>query len=203
MKTRPQKKDSKATRQLILSAAATLFVERGPAATSIRHIADVSGVNKSLIHHHFVSKEGLWTAVKQYLHADYHAMMEQILSRPADRAGALREAMAAQFEFFRQNPKFVRLHTWLDIERDCTCAELSQRLYALGTARLYEAQARGGIRRDIDPRHLFLVLWSLAIHWFQGRRTFSLMLDGDDRAVDDAHLDQILKIIRDGITPKE
>lgn len=51
----------------ILTAAADLFAERGPTATSIRNIATLAGVNDGLIHRHFGSKDRLVGAVLDYL----------------------------------------------------------------------------------------------------------------------------------------
>jgi TetR/AcrR family transcriptional regulator, repressor for neighboring sulfatase len=50
-----------------LAAAADLFAERGPAATSIRDIAARAGVNHGLIHRHFGAKDQLVGAVLDYL----------------------------------------------------------------------------------------------------------------------------------------
>ena len=51
----------------ILTAAADLFAERGPTATSIRDVATRAGVNHGLIHRHFGSKDRLVGAVLDYL----------------------------------------------------------------------------------------------------------------------------------------
>lgn len=51
----------------VLSSAADLFAERGPAATSIRDIAAHSHVNHGLIHRHFGTKDQLVGAVLDYL----------------------------------------------------------------------------------------------------------------------------------------
>jgi AcrR family transcriptional regulator len=53
--------------ETILEAAADLYAERGPAATSIRDVARRAGVNHGLIHRHFGSKEQLVGAVLDYL----------------------------------------------------------------------------------------------------------------------------------------
>ncbi|MDV3127394.1 TetR/AcrR family transcriptional regulator [Mycobacterium sp. 21AC1] len=50
-----------------LAAAAELFAERGPGATSIRDIAARSNVNHGLIYRHFGTKERLVGAVLEYL----------------------------------------------------------------------------------------------------------------------------------------
>lgn len=51
----------------VLEAAADLFAERGPAATSIRDIAARSKVNHGLLFRHFGTKEQLVGAVLDYL----------------------------------------------------------------------------------------------------------------------------------------
>jgi AcrR family transcriptional regulator len=55
-------KTSVPTKNRILDAAETLFVEKGFAATSLRAIADLASVNLAATHYHFGSKEGLLAA---------------------------------------------------------------------------------------------------------------------------------------------
>jgi AcrR family transcriptional regulator len=52
-----------ATSDKILDAAESLFIEKGFAATSLRSIASLAGVNLAAAHYHFGSKEGLFAAV--------------------------------------------------------------------------------------------------------------------------------------------
>jgi TetR/AcrR family transcriptional regulator, repressor for neighboring sulfatase len=51
----------------VLAAAADLFAEKGPAATSIREVAARAGVNHGLLHRHFGSKRQLLAATLQHL----------------------------------------------------------------------------------------------------------------------------------------
>lgn len=66
----------------ILAAAAELFAERGPAATSIRDIAARSGVNHGLVFRHFGTKEQLVGAVLDHLGLTLTALLEA--EAPAD-----------------------------------------------------------------------------------------------------------------------
>lgn len=52
-----------ATRQRIEAAARELFAERGFNATSVRAVAAAAGVDPSLVHHYFGSKQALFGAV--------------------------------------------------------------------------------------------------------------------------------------------
>lgn len=53
------------TKDTILEAALTVFIEKGFAGASISQIAKTAKVNQSLIYHHFKSKEDLWCCVKK------------------------------------------------------------------------------------------------------------------------------------------
>lgn len=59
-----------------LSAAAELFAERGPGATSIRDIATRSKVNHGLIYRHFGTKEQLVGAVLEHLGGRLTALLD-------------------------------------------------------------------------------------------------------------------------------
>ena len=63
-------KDHK-TAILILKTARKLFIKKGFADTSISKIAKGCNINKSLIYHHFESKEGLWKAIKAEMISSY------------------------------------------------------------------------------------------------------------------------------------
>ncbi|MFJ9367629.1 helix-turn-helix domain-containing protein [Nocardia sp. NPDC101769] len=58
----------------VLTSAADLFAERGPAATSIRDIADRAGVNHGLVFRHFGAKDKLVAAVLAYLGTESAAL---------------------------------------------------------------------------------------------------------------------------------
>jgi AcrR family transcriptional regulator len=73
---------------VVLAAAAELFAERGPAATSIRDIAARAAVNHGLIYRHFGSKETLISAVLDQLSAQTAILVEQA-SPPAEIAAAV------------------------------------------------------------------------------------------------------------------
>jgi TetR/AcrR family transcriptional regulator, repressor for neighboring sulfatase len=67
----------------ILTAAAELFADRGPAATSIRDIAARSKVNHGLVFRHFGTKEQLVGAVLDHLGENLTALLAS--GAPAER----------------------------------------------------------------------------------------------------------------------
>lgn len=68
----------------VLDSAADLFAERGPAATSIRDIAERAGVNHGLVFRHFGTKEKLVARVLDYLASESSAAFDR--SEVGDRS---------------------------------------------------------------------------------------------------------------------
>lgn len=59
---RGRRQGASTSRNLIVASARGLFAEHGYAATSLREIARVAGVDPALVHHYFASKEELFNA---------------------------------------------------------------------------------------------------------------------------------------------
>ena len=92
MQTQP----TKDTRQSILDAAESLILTRGYNGFSYKDIAEVVGIRKASIHHHFPSKEDLGAAfVEGYFHR-FALWREQV----ADMAVA--QKLAAFLEMFQR-----------------------------------------------------------------------------------------------------
>jgi AcrR family transcriptional regulator len=66
MTLRGRRPGSTETRDAILSAARSLFAERGYGSTTIRAIAAEAGVNPALVHHFFGSKEKVFVAALDF-----------------------------------------------------------------------------------------------------------------------------------------
>lgn len=126
----------------VLEAAAGLFAERGPAATSIRDIAARSNVNHGLIHRHFGSKDGLVGAVLDYL--GQH--LAELLAAKAD-GRAIGEAVDRQLRVLARTSldgysigelqsRFPTMEVLLESVRARHSSELGARLAAAHTIAL-------------------------------------------------------------------
>lgn len=197
-------RDPDATKKAILDAAEAVFFEEGFARVSTSEIAEKAGVTKSLIHHHFGSKDALWTQVKLRRFKDYHdRQMAALRERPAD-AQLLRHSIELYFRFLQDNPDLIRMMTWMALERDTSTPEQFQLLTELGIARLAEGQAVGRLRKDVEPVMILAAFMGLVEHWFLHREAiFCCMgLDPKDPAIDEAYLQGILKIFFEGVEPR-
>lgn len=193
-------RDPELTRARILKAAFELFVEKGFAAVSVREIAQRSKVTKSLIHHHFGGKEGLWEAAKELAFSKYYeGQRDELLSAQRSDAQLLMRGVVRYFHFLRDNPGVVRLFAWTHLERDTSSAHLDGQLVALGAERVRQAQLAGCLRADINPTHVVTMFISLCTQWFEARSHHSLW---PGMGSDEEFLDDFLKVFMEGLLPR-
>lgn len=193
-------RDPDQTRERILDAAQALFVASGFAAVSMREIAARSGVTKSLIHHHFGSKEALWELVKERAIAAYaEAQASDLRQASTPDAELLRRGVASYFQFLRENPGVVRLFAWTHMDDDQSCGQIDAELVALGAERIRQAQQAGLIRPDVNAAHVVTTFVNACTMWFQARNHHAHWpgVGGDDE-----YLGDFLKIFMEGLLPR-
>ncbi|MCP4898662.1 MAG: TetR/AcrR family transcriptional regulator [bacterium] len=200
-------RDPERTRATILDGAEEVFLEKGFGNASMSEIARRAKVTKSLIHHHFGSKEELWREVKFRRFTEYAERQMAMLKSagPADDVGLLRDSMKFYFYFLRDNPQLVRILAWMFLERDTEeCIHKDRELITLGVERIREGQKAGKIRDDVDARFVLFIFIGLAQHWFQDCNHFQHDFDTDDLPVDlnEAYLQDAMKIFFEGVLPR-
>ena len=101
-------RDYGAARAAILDAAARVIIRDGAADFSTRAVAAEAGVNQSLIHYHFGTKERLMLAV----HAEMDAQLLKRQSNLYERDISIAEKWTQAAEFYRDDlaSGYVRLH---------------------------------------------------------------------------------------------
>lgn len=183
--------DADASRAAILEAAERLFMEKGFAGTSVSALAKAAGVTKSLIHHHFGSKEALWEAVKASMFSEFHdQQMTMLRSAEADDA-LLENSFLLYFRFLRAHPDFMRLKAWMSLEEsdDGDCEALDKELMTLGVQRIAEGQQLGLIRNDIPAAFVLTCFLGLVEMWFANPTLARAALVGGGELAPDAPLE--------------
>jgi TetR/AcrR family transcriptional regulator len=200
-----RQRDPEATKQAILEAAERVIVEKGFGKASVAEIASVAGVTKSLIHHHFHSKEKLWDEVKRHRFREYAAVQKQLLDEPGFSAGLLRRSIEEYFRFLARNPHFPRLVSWMHLEEpEDAPFELAESLIELGMEKVRQAQAAGELRSDIHPFFVLVSFLGLAMYWFQNKEHHCRWCESNSEARDDEkYLEAIQKIFFEGVLPRE
>jgi len=195
-KTSPTPRDPDETRRRIQQAAFDLFVEKGFADVAMREIAERSGVTKSLIHHHFGSKDALWKSSKE---AAFELFFKDLMQATSSNSDLLRRGVINYFQFLKDHPEVVRLFSWSHLERDEYLGENDSELVRLGAARIREAQEAGIFRDDINPVHVITTFVITCTHWFAAHSHHG---QWDGIGSDEDFLDDFLNIFMDGLKPQ-
>jgi AcrR family transcriptional regulator len=99
-------------RELILAAARKVLSRDGAASLSTRSVAAAAGVNLSLIHYHFGSREGLLLAVLEQMNSELLARQRGMYAR-SDLS--LADKWRRAIEFYRQDLKSGYVRTLLEL----------------------------------------------------------------------------------------
>lgn len=197
-------RDPEATRAAILEAAEEVFLQRGFGAASMSEIARRAGVTKSLLHHHFGSKRGLWKAIKMRRFSSYADIQRRMLAEQEPTAELLRESMQAYFGLMRGTPELVRMMAWVVLERQDEAVDLDTELLRNGVDKVRQAQERGELRADLNPCFILFTFIGIVHHWFQDKDHMlpPMGLSPDSSAVDDEYLENAVKIFFEGVLPR-
>jgi AcrR family transcriptional regulator len=149
-------------RATIREAALRLFAERGYAGTSVRDIASAAGVSPALLFHHYGSKEGLRTAVDDWLMA---VVADAVASGAAESDGA--DALTERFRRFAAvgaaHPAVSDYVARILGEGGDAARDLFDRMVATTRAELASLERRGIVRPTDDEMGRALLLLFLEL----------------------------------------
>lgn len=197
-----RKYDPEGTRRAILAAARRTFVAKGVGETSIADIAREAGVTKSLIHHHFGSKDDLWQAVKAASFEQYFSAMLEIIRSEGEGDEPLRRAMAFTFRFHQEHRDMGRMLSWMHLDGDPAKHPLHEQVAREGLERIRRAQREGVFRDDVDAVSVQAGFLVLASAYFQQKAMFETwQLGAGDPGgdLDARYLRDMLKIFFEGL----
>jgi AcrR family transcriptional regulator len=182
----PRKKMTKSdkmnpTALKILQAAEELFLAKGFEGTSGQDIANKAKVNKSLIYHHFQSKENLWKTVKLHVHmAKSGKPIDESIFPKDSYKNFLTAYITLRYDLFRQNPKIVRLLGWQRMEDDkLEMQGLPEWTFAKHVAIIKAFQDAGEVNPDIDPEMIVYFTMTSAIAPFMEEPEFFIGKSGE------------------------
>ncbi len=144
---------SGAVRERILAAAMRVFSDKGFAASSMREIAEVSGVSKPMLYYYFNSKEGLIDALLTEMEQNYVTLYNEHFQRPVPFQERVASYLSGIAGFLAAAPDVCRFGA--TILNDNAIAtqkrlELIARRQAILRHTIAAAQAEGELRSDIS-----------------------------------------------------
>lgn len=111
---------SEYTRIKILDAAKELFLKKGFAGTSISAVAKKANTAKSLIFHHFESKDALWVETKKHINNTNNIPPAPSWSKGETLETYLRKVVKHRVDMYFNNSDLRRFMNWQRVEPDNT-----------------------------------------------------------------------------------
>ena len=149
--------------QDILVVAKRLFAQRGYGGVSLDHIAKAVGASKQNLLYYFPSKEALYRRVLHGVLDVWLSYMDALSQRPDDPEQALREYIAGKLRFSREHPDDSRVYANEVISgAPIFAAEIAERVIPSVQAdvAIFNRWAERGLCRQVDGRHLMVLLWA-------------------------------------------
>ena len=180
----------KDTRLAILDAAEKLIAAQGFAATTIKKVAQVAGVNTALLYYYFPDKEGVYKAVVDRLIDRLIAMGSTALASQADPVEAVRALIAGQARLLSSTPTWIRIlaRELLDAEHSRVgepARRVAATLFAQLCATIRRGQAQGHFRQDVDPRYAAISVVSQQAYFYLAQPAVKVLLESEGATLDD------------------
>jgi TetR/AcrR family transcriptional regulator len=191
------------TEDRLLAAAETVFAERGFRAASTAEIARRAGVNKTLIHYYFRSKEGLYRALMERISRQLAPFLEDFSI--GDPVEALSAAARRYVRLLADNPHYVRLCAYSTLEglHDVRDEEMHQRLVQAAITALQRGVAQGIFRLE-DPRHVLASVEGMCRFFFEHEHVLREHWGGayDRERVVQERCEHVVRMLLHGLAPR-
>jgi TetR/AcrR family transcriptional regulator len=175
------------TRDSILASALHEFAERGFDGTSLNHIAEVVGIRRPSLLHHFESKEALYAEVFSAHVTDWFTRVDAAVSEESATGwDAFDRVLAAGFSFFEEN------------------LGEALRPFLLRSMAFFEREMEAGRMRRHDPEQIMLTGYGALLSYFSDIPFLEALTGRDPRSPEAmrARFEHIRSFLRAALEPR-
>ncbi len=185
------------TEEKIINAAEKVFIDKGMAGARMQHIADEAGINKSLLHYYYRSKEKLFSLVFKVAFKTFAPDLLSVFNGEDDFFTKLRKFVDNYLSVLEKNPHIPGFILHEISHRPDNLAKLITKLnidVSFILKQIEEEIEKGNIK-PIDPQQLLINVISLCVFPVVAKPMISsIVLNGDDDAYNKLLQDRKLHI---------
>lgn len=185
------------TEERILHAAKQVFLKKGMAGARMQEIANEAGINKSLLHYYYRSKDKLFLAVFRLAIRDFIPEIKSIIFSGTLITEKIERFVEEYMNVLLNNP-FVPLFILQEIQREpdrLLNIFLEEGIHPQLVLEQFEKAVQNEEIRAIDPKHLLINILSLCIFPFAARPMMQRMLFENDSEAYKEFLNERKKIV--------
>jgi len=178
-------------RERLLTAALTLFNEKGYAATSVRELVQAAGVTKPVLYYYFGNKEGIFLELMAHSYSTFQSLAAEIGSLEGSARERIARFSSELFEASLENLPLVRLIYAIFYGPPQGTPQFDIEAFFLGMIQVTEAlvrdgMAKGELRQDSveDVARAIVAILSSSINEQICRKETKLDRDGMLRMLD-------------------
>ena len=170
------RRNSARTKENLLQSGIKLFSARGYDGVAVDEIVHQAGCNKRMLYHYFGNKDGFYVEVLRAVFGKLESLELKGTTETSTSEQAIREILECYFNFLQQNPDFVNLLMWENLNQarflDAHPNLLSKHLFLQRLDKiLQQGHARGEIEGIPDHRHLLVLLIGVCFIYVSNRHT--------------------------------
>ena len=186
------KQEQLKTEEKILEAAKKVFVLKGKAGARMQEIADEAGINKSLLHYYYRSKEKLFGAVFKFAFKNFAPDIMKVFDTNKDIFEVIEFFVSKYIDLIRKNP-FIPMFILNEINKKDT-SFVTEIIKGSGInidryIQFVNRHIEEGKIKKIDPRQLMVNLIALCIFPIVGRPIIQIIAFNDDKKAYEKFLD--------------
>ncbi len=188
------------TEEKILEAAKKVFVEKGNDGARMQEIANEAGINKSLLHYYYRSKEKLFVAVFEFAFKNFAPDLLGIFESKYDIFTKIRTFICSYIDLINKNP-FIPVFILNEAnKKDVGFVAMVLKSSGMNMD-IFEKEIKkeivNGNIKAIDHKRLIVNIISLCIFPFIGRPLIQTMIFKDNKREYDLFLESRKKEVAD------
>ena len=173
------------TRARILKAAIKVFTRDGYSGGRIEQISSEAESNDRMLYYYFGSKEKLFVRVLEHTYEQFNHAESLLKLDPSTPEQTLRELVAFVWGYYVEHQEFVailsieNLHKGKHAKQSSELRRLSGEAVDVLRPIIEAGQQQGVFRKDLDIKHVYLMIASLCYFYNSNQHTLTSFLGHD------------------------